>query len=168
MPRNFITTVFGPDIPGVIKSLADVTRNNGGEWLSSKVIRLEGQFAAIMNVVVPADYEQSLKDLLREHFPALQFVFSEVAIAPVEPKKIIKLVVDCIDRRGLTGDLTNILMNLGIGIEDMDCRRYAMEGINETVFSARLTLAVPEDTDSEIIAGEIEVLSEDVRVNVDS
>jgi len=166
MPSNFITTVFGPDIPGVIKSIADVTRGNGGSWLTSKVIRLDGQFAAIMNVVVAADREQALKDMLRERFPALQFVYSAAENSPTELKKTIKLVVDCIDRPGLTGDLTNILMNLGIGIEDMDCRRFAMEGINDTVFSARLTLAVPEDADSEVIAGEIEVLSEEVRVNV--
>lgn len=166
MKSNFITTVFGPDIPGVIKLLSEVTRGIGGEWLTSKVIKLDGQFAAIMNVVVSKQREQELKQSLADHFPDLQFVHSSVAASPAEAKKIIKLVVDCIDRPGLTGDLTNILMNLGIGIEDMECRRFAMDGINDTVFSARLTLAVPEGWESEIIAAEIEVLSEDVRVNV--
>jgi glycine cleavage system regulatory protein len=41
-----------------------------------------------------------------------------------------------------------------------------MEGINDKVFSAKLTLAVPETAESEVIAGEIEALAEEIRVNV--
>jgi glycine cleavage system regulatory protein len=74
-------------------------------------------------------------------------------------------VVDCIDRPGLTGDLTNILTNLDICVENMECRRFAMDGIGD-VFSAQLALRVTESTKSENIAGEIETLSEDVQVNV--
>jgi len=48
----------------------------------------------------------------------------------------------------------------------MESKRYAMDGIGDMVFSAKLTLEVSETTDSEVIAGEIEALSEDVRVNV--
>ncbi|MDK9708130.1 MAG: hypothetical protein OEL83_13895 [Desulforhopalus sp.] len=166
MKSNFITTVYGPATPGIIKVLAQATRGLGGEWLTSKLIRLDGQFAAIMNVVVAQDQESALKSNLEARFPSLSFVYAPVNPAPREKTKTIKLVVDCIDRRGLTGDLSSILANLDIGVEDMECKRFAMDGIDDTVFSARLTLSVPLDADSEIIAEEIETLSEDVRVNI--
>ncbi len=166
MKSNFITTVYGPDIPGVIKALAQTTRSQGGEWLTSKVIKLDGQFAAIMNVVIEDDLEQHLKSTLEETFPSLSFVYAGAEATSQEMTKTINLVVDCIDRPGLTGDLSNILANLDIGVENMECKRFAMDGIHDTVFSAQLTLAVPEAADSEVIAGEIEALSEDVRVNV--
>ena len=38
------------------------------------------------------------------------------------------------DRPGLTGDLSAILANLDIGVEDMECKRFTMEGIGDTVF----------------------------------
>lgn len=166
MRINFITTIYGSDIPGIIKALALTTRSQGGEWLTSKVIKLDGQFAAIMNVVIDEEHEQSLRSTLEQKYPSLTFVYAPAAAAHQEPTKIISLVVDCIDRPGLTGDLSNILANLDIDVENMECKRFAMEGINDTVFSAQLTLAVPEAADSEVIAGEIEALSEDVRVNV--
>ncbi len=166
MRTNFITTIYGPDIPGIIKSLAQATRSQGGEWLTSKVIKLDGQFAAIMSVVIEEELEMNLKSTLTQKFASLSFVYAEARTTNQEMTKIINLVVDCIDRPGLTGDLSNILANLDIRVENMECKRFTMDGINDTVFSAQLTLAVPEAAESEIIAGEIEALSEDVRVNV--
>jgi len=166
MRTNFITTVHGPDIPGIIKALAQTTRSQGGEWLTSKVIKLDGRFAAIMSVLIEEKTEMALKSTLEREYPSLQFVYAEAQATHQEVTKIINLVVDCIDRPGLTGDLSNILANLDIDVENMECKRFAMDGINDTVFSAQLTLAVPEGAESEIIAGEIEALSEDVRVHV--
>ncbi len=167
MRSNFITTVYGPAIPGIIKILAQATRSLGGEWLTSKIIKLDGQIAAIMNVIVDNEKEALLKSTLEQRFPSLSFVYSPSNASPRATTKTINLVVDCIDRPGLTGDLGGILANLDIGVEDMECKRFSMDGIGgDTVFSARLTLAVPADADSEIIAGEIETLSEDVRVHV--
>ncbi|MCP3892205.1 MAG: transcriptional regulator [Desulfobulbaceae bacterium] len=166
MTSNFITTVYGSDIPGIIKSLALSTRRHGGEWLTSKVIKLDGQFAAIMNVVVSEEREVALKESLEEKFPTLHFVYAPAQIVDLALSKTINLVVDCIDRPGLTGDLSNILANLDLSVENMECKRFDMDGIGETVFSAKLTLAVAEVVVSEVIAGEIEALSEDVQVNV--
>jgi glycine cleavage system regulatory protein len=166
MSSNFVTTVYGPDFPGIIKALAQATRSLGGEWLASKVIKLDGQFAAIMNVVVAKEQEEGLRAALREQFPSLTFIYSPPGSQLRVGTKTINLLVDCIDRPGLTGDLSTILANLDIRVENMDARRFAMDGIGEPVFSAKLTLIVPEATVSETIAGEIEALSEDVRVNV--
>jgi glycine cleavage system regulatory protein len=166
MKSNFITTVYGPVIPGIIKVLAQATRSLGGEWLTSKIIKLDGQFAAIMNVVVEEKLEKTLKSTLEEKFAGLHFVYAPVSSSsPRGATKTINLIVDCIDRPGLTGDLSSILANLDVTVEDMECKRFAMDGIGgDTVFSARLTLCVPHDADSETLAGEIETLSEDVRV----
>ena len=166
MRINFITTMYGSVIPGIIKALAQTTRSKGGEWLTTKVIKLDGQFAAIMSVVVEEELEMDLKSTLEREYPSLHFIYAPAKTTNLESTKTINLVVDCIDRPGLTGDLSNILANLDIGVENMECKRFSMDGIHDTVFSAQLTLAVPEAAESEIIAGEIEALSEDVRVNV--
>ena len=165
MKSNYITTVYGPAIPGVIKSLALATRSCGGEWLTSKVIKSDGQFAAIMSVVIQSAKEDDLKSVLERTFPSLTFVYSPAIAVIQKMTKTIHLMVDCIDRPGLTGDLSNILANLDICVENMECKRFAMDGIGD-VFSAQLALVVSEAVKSEVVAGEIEALSEDVQVNV--
>jgi len=166
MAKNIITTVYGPDIPGIIKELAECTREWGGEWLACKVIKLDGQFAAIMSVVVEMQNEEKLQSQLHKKFRDLTFIYSPAQFEAAKKVKTINLLVDCIDRPGLTADLTNIIANLGITMENMDCKRFEMDGIGETVFSAKLALSVDQTVDSETIAGEIETLSEDARVQV--
>lgn len=166
MHSNYLTTVYGPVTPGLIKQLAQVTRSLGGEWLTSRFIRLDNRFAALMNVVVDTDRERELRETLERRFPQLTFVYAPASATPRRRTKSLNLVVECIDRVGLTGDLANILAGLDLGVEEMECKRYKMEEIGETVFSARLSLAVPVESDGVEIAGEIETLSEDVRVEI--
>jgi glycine cleavage system regulatory protein len=166
MRNHFVATVIGPAVPGIIKALAITTRMHQGVWLASKVIKLDGSFAAIMSVVVEEEFEAALKSTLAQEFPHHHFSYAAPSVNYHEAKKNINLMVECIDRPGLTGDLSTILTNLDIGVENMECKRFAVDGIGDAVFSARLTLEIPVTTDSEVIAGEIEALSEDVRVNV--
>lgn len=167
MKSVFISTVFGPASPGIIKSLAEVTRGLGGEWLSSKVMRLDKQFTAMMKVSIKEESKSKLIEELEKKFDQLQFFYSEADTENNEQRKTINLVIDCKDRSGLTKDINTILHNLDLVVENMEFNRFPVVGLGEAVFSAKLTLAVPEDTSAEAIAEEIESLSEDTRVNVE-
>jgi glycine cleavage system regulatory protein len=162
----FITTITGPDSPGIIKSLAETTRAMGGEWEISRVMKLGGQFAGLMKVIVATESEASLKNELGQQFPQLTFSYAEIGTDPAQAKKTIKLEIDCKDRPGLTRDINNILVNLDLVVESMEFNRVHVSSIGEAMFNAKLALAVAESMSGEAIAEEIESLSEDVRVNV--
>ncbi len=166
MKSTFITTILGPDSPGIIKSLAQTTRGLGGEWLTSKVMKLDGHFSAMMKVVIDEESETKLKEALAQEFSHLQFIYSPAFSIKEEPSKTINLVIDCKDRPGLTKDINNILSNMNLIVENMEFNRFHVSSIGEAVFSAKLAISVPEGTNSESIADEIEELSDDVRVSV--
>lgn len=166
MKSVFISTIIGPATPGIIKSLAEVTRGLGGEWLSSKVMRLDGQLSAMMKVSIEEDTKPKLISELESHFSDLKFFYADAASEQNVPSKQIDLVVDCKDRSGLTKDINNILFNLGLTVDNMEFNRFPVVGIGESVFSAKLSLTVPEGVSAEAVAEEIEALSEDTRVNV--
>lgn len=166
MKSVFITTITGPDSPGIIKSLAETTRGIGGEWETSKVMKLGGQFAALMKVLIAKESASALKEALEKEFPQLAFKYAEVAKAEVQATKMINLEIDCKDRPGLTKDINNILANLDLVVENMEFNRVHVSSIGQAMFTARLTLAVAESVNGEAVAEEIESLSGDVRVSV--
>jgi len=166
MKKIFISTITGPDSLGIIKSLAEATRGIGGEWITSKVMKLDGQFAALMKVAIDDSKEQQLNQTLEKQFPELSFSSAEVRAESDSPSKTVNLEIDCKDRPGLTKDINNILSNLDLTVENMEFNRVHVSTIGEAMFSARLALLVPEATSSEALADEIESLSEDARVNV--
>ena len=166
MKSVFITTITGPDSLGIIKSLAEATRSIGGEWESSKVMKLGGQFAALMKVVIAEESVQSLKDELGRKFPQLVFQYAEVVAVAAQARKTVNLEIDCKDRPGLTRDINNILANLDLVVENMEFNRVHVSSIGETMFNARLALAVADSVSGEEIAEEIESFAEEVRVSV--
>lgn len=166
MKSIFITTIIGPDSRGIIKALANTTRGLDGEWINSKAMKLNGRFTALMKVSIDQEKEALLKETLKSEFPDLEFTYSPVTEEQEKPDKIISLTIDCKDKPGLTKDIIKILSNLDLIIENMEFNRFHVSSIGEAVYSAKLALAVHEETSSEAIAEEIEALSDDVRVNV--
>ncbi|WP_299786887.1 ACT domain-containing protein [uncultured Shewanella sp.] len=166
MNKLFITTVIGPITPGIIKSLAEVTRAFKGEWLTSKVIKLDGHFSAMMKVAIAPEAEAELKAELVAKFAALQFVFDDVIAEPAAASRALHLTLDCGDRAGLTRDIVNILTNLDLVIEHMEFNRVHVSPIGQTVFSSNLNIAVPEGVSTESVVELLEGVSEDARVNI--
>lgn len=166
MKEIYISTVSGPSNPGIIKSLAQTTRDHGGEWLASKVMKLDGQFSALMKVSIDAESVNTLKAALTEEFSQLQFIESAAASQTHEEVKSIDLEVDCKDREGLTRDISNIIFNLDLVVQNLEFNRFPVSALGESVFSAKITVGVPEGTSALTVAEEIEAISEDMRVNV--
>jgi glycine cleavage system regulatory protein len=166
MKSMFIMSVMGPDNPGTMKSVAEVTREIGGEWLRSKVMRLDGQLTALMKVAVDAEKTDLLQSELRRQFADLQISYSPVTDPREGATKSITLVVDCQDRPGLTKELSRVLANLDLVVENMECNRVHISSIGQAAFTARVSLSVPENMEGETVADEIEALAEDMRVTV--
>ena len=166
MKEIYISIVSGPSTPSIIKSLAQTTRDHGGEWLASKVMKLDGQFSALMKVSIDAESVNPLNRALAEEFSQLQFIESAATSQTHEEVKSIDLEVDCKDREGLTRDISNIIFNLDLVVQNLEFNRFPVSTLGESVFSAKITVGVPEGTSALAVAEEIEAISEDMRVNV--
>lgn len=166
MKETYISTVTGPSSPGIIKALAEATRNHGGEWLASKMMKLDGQFSALMKVSIDAESVTPLQEALEEEFSDLQFLNSAAASPTHDEIKSIDLEVDCRDREGLTRDISTIIFNLDLVVQNLEFNRFPVSSLGESVFSAKLTVGVPEQTSARAVAEEIEAISEDMKVHV--
>ncbi|ABZ78300.1 amino acid-binding ACT domain protein [Shewanella halifaxensis HAW-EB4] len=165
MKKTFVTTVSGVTEPGIIKSLAEITRKHGGEWQMSKVIKLGGHFTALFEVTIEAESQPQLESDFVTHFPALYFSYALVAERAPSACQRVKLVFDCNDRPGLTRDIDDILADLEVELESLECHRLAVIGMSSPVFSSILTLAIPGSITSERVIESLEGLSDDVRVS---
>lgn len=166
MKDTYISTVVGPSSPGIIKALAQTTRDHGGEWIASKVMKLDGQFSALMKVCIEQENVLPLKTALAEQFSDYHFFYSPASSASNQRSRSIDFEVDCKDREGLTRDISNIIYNLDLIVENLEFNRFPVSSFGESIFSAKLTVGVPERMSAQAVADEIEAISDDMRVNV--
>src|SRR4051794_27239611 len=65
MQHSLVMTMIGADRPGLVESVASIVTQHGGNWLESRMSRLGGQFAGILNVEFPKENEPAIIEALR-------------------------------------------------------------------------------------------------------
>jgi len=84
---------------------------------------------------------------------------------------IYQLRLDSNDRAGIVNEITHVLDGQGINILDMDCQRVFIAGgggVSSSLFTANMAIRLPQELDINDVANELESLSEDTRVLVES
>lgn len=167
MKRVFITTIVGDDRPDIINALAEKTRSMGGEWIKSKVTRLDGQFAAIMKVSIDEDKEAGLNEALTQAFDDLTFTYAPVREIEPANTTVISLVLDCDDRPGLTKEITRVLYDLSLRPERLEVSRLPVVEMGETVYSAKMSIGVPDTLNREQLSSALGRVCDSCRINFD-
>lgn len=167
MQHKFITTVLGTLQPNLLQSLAQVSREIGASWETSKVIKLDGQFVAMMRVMIDADKATLLKQTLEQKFSQLTFVYAEFESESIHFSQECKLTLDCSDRSGLTHDINEILADLDVSVDHQECYRVQVTSLGKTVYSAKMTLRLPENVTIALLVSQLETLSDNIRIGIE-
>ena len=64
MSVHLVVTIIAHDKPGIVEQLSQTIADAGASWLGSRMSRLAGEFAGIVEVSVRDDAEDSLKTAL--------------------------------------------------------------------------------------------------------
>ena len=83
--ESVILTVIGADKPGLVERLATIVADHHGNWLESRMARLAGQFAGILQVEVASAHREALVQALnRVHDGSLQVTASRLGASRAE------------------------------------------------------------------------------------
>nr|GEX31185.1 hypothetical protein [Tanacetum cinerariifolium] len=141
---HLIVTVSAPDKPGVVEQLAACIAEHGGNWLESRMSHMAGQFAGILRVSAPADAHQPLRSAL-EALAArgIRVLFAEVAPEASPEWKPITMELVGNDRPGIVRDVTRVLTEQGVNLEQLVTSVEPAPMSSETLFRAHAVLGLP-------------------------
>ena len=116
--KHLIITVIGQDRPGLVETLSDTVYQNQGNWLSSSLSKLAGQFTGILQVEVADQYVGVLSSALSQ-LDDLQVQIVEEESKTLPTSVVHHLLVTGNDRSGIVKDVTTKLNQLGINIHKL-------------------------------------------------
>ncbi len=164
---SLIVTVMGPDRPGIVSLLSDRAQRFGANWAASRMSRLAGEFAGMVHLEVPRENAEPLAAALRDLATSgLRVVVasSEGAGAPAGLRGVeLELVGD--DRLGIVSNLTRILAERGISIEQIHTEIVVGPSGKQT-FKVGAHLLVPNALSSEALRHELEALANEMMVDI--
>lgn len=143
MQATLVMTVIGPDRTGLVEAVAQVVAQHDGNWLESRMCRLEGEFAGLVRVAVPVAQRAALETALAR-LPGLTVVVRNTAVnAASAPATLVSLEVVGPDRPGIVREITRLLSAQSINVEELatECGSAPMSG--EALFQAKARISVP-------------------------
>ena len=163
-----VMTVIGTDRPGLVESLARTVARNGGNWLESRMAHLGGQFAGILLVDVPAGQaDQLVSELEALDRQGLSVIIQkDSASSATDQASVLILEIVGNDHPGIVRDVTRILAELQVNVEefDTDCIAAPMSG--GRIFRATAKLRLPDGVTRTQIQQQLEEIAHDLMVDI--
>ena len=168
MMTSFVVTILGPDRPGLVEALSQTIADHQGNWMESRMAQLAGRFAGLLRVSVPAAQAEALAVALQENTAADLTVIIESSDATTTVASGYWLNLELIgqDRPGIVHDMTHVLAELKVNVEEFssECIDASMSG--ETLFQAEARLRVPESLPSGRLREALEGLADQLMVDI--
>ncbi|MBK9036895.1 MAG: ACT domain-containing protein [Myxococcales bacterium] len=169
MRKTFVLTALGPDRTGLVESLAAAIATAGGNWEDSRMARLAGQFAGILQVSIEPDRTDELVAALR----ALDQVGLQVTVAAADDAASavpdgtrVHLELTGTDRPGIVRDVSRILAGLGVNVEQIESGVASAPMSGEAMFVANARLWVPSQLGLSDLRAQLEALASELMVDL--
>lgn len=168
MLTRLVLTVIGPDRPGLVDALAVAIARAGGSWQKSRMSRLSGHFAGIVEVDVPPSEVYALRaglEGLSERgltvmtTPAVEH---DSAVAP----RVAHLAFVGQDRAGLVQAIAHVLARAGVNVDELETHTFLAPMSGVPVFEADADVHLPASLDIEALQAELEAVARDLLVDV--
>jgi len=168
MQVPLVMTVIGRDRPGLVESLASIIADHGGNWLESRMCRLGGEFAGILRVLVPVENQNALKqDLGQLQSQGLTVVVQTDQSQPAfQSRRLMTLELVGHDRPGIIRQITHVLVNQGVNIEELNTECVSAPMSGETLFKAQAKLLIPYSCNLARLRTELEKLADELMVDL--
>lgn len=168
LASSLVLTVIGPDRPGLVEALSETVADHDGSWEGSRMARLAGQFAGILEVRVPDDRTAALfKALHGLETRGLRVMIEDAhAGESAEPHRALQLELIGQDRPGIIREVSAALSAAGVNVVELStgCSSAPMSG--EMLFSATALLHHPQSRAVEELRETLEKIADDLMVDI--
>lgn len=164
---HLVLTVIAPDKAGQVERIAQCISDHSGNWLESRMSRMAGQFAGILQVAVPAEnYEELVESLQKLGDHGIRVLIAESGIEPSCTWKPIAMELVGNDRPGIVRDITRLLAEQGVNLERLNTEVRPAPMSSEPLFHADALLALPLTLSLDDLQQKLESLADDLMVEL--
>ncbi|WP_440055016.1 glycine cleavage system protein R [Pseudoalteromonas sp. T1lg65] len=165
--KQLVLTLIGKDRPGLVEEISSAVLSHHGNWLTSNLSHLAGQFAGIVQIEVAEEHLQELQDALRSLANLDVRIESGEACENNEEPETINLVITGNDRPGIVQELATVIRHKGANITHLNSKQRSAPNWGLPIFSAFATVSLPPGTVKENVIEALESITSDLIVDVE-
>ncbi len=169
MMRALVLTVIGKDRPGLVETLADLIAKHDSNWDESRMARLAGHFAGVVQIHLPENQAEGFMTALptlADQGLSVSVLDSDWSLANVDHRNSLQLELVGQDRPGIVREISSKLAALGVSMQDLRTVVESAPMSGERLFRAEAELVLPTQTDSEQIRTLLERLADEMMIDI--
>lgn len=169
MKRILVLSFITNDRPGLISDISEIIAEFKGNWMESRLSHLAGKFAGILQISVPAEnikpLEAALINLQGEEVSwLLESMGNQTSAIKLADQITLDLVGN--DRPGIVHDVTEILSDLDLNVEDMASEFSDAPMSSDKLFRATIQLSSANPIDDNQIEDKLESLANELMIEI--
>jgi len=161
-----ILTVVGDDRAGLVSALAETVSAHGGNWERSELAELDGTFAGVVEVSVPATGLDTLTAALNALDGLLKITTHAGVPYSANQWPQLSLTVIGNDRPGIIKEISGALSRHRLNIEHLSSKTTETPMAGGVLFEATVLARVPADADTAAIRADLEQLAAEIQVDL--
>lgn len=161
-----VLTLVGDDRAGLVAALAEVVSAHGGNWERSELAELDGTFAGIVEVSVPADQQATLTAALDDLDGLLKITTHPGSAATATTWPLLTMTVIGNDRAGIVREISGALRRHALSIEHLSSKTTDAPMAGGRLFEATVVARIPADADTAAIRTDLEALAAEIQVDL--
>lgn len=167
METSLVLTIAGDDRTGLISTLSDTIAAFGGNWTETRMASLGGKFAGILLVTVPQPHADDLIGALKRLEARTLHLEVERSGADMSAgTRVLALELVGQDRPGIVRDISHLLAEHGINIEELETACVSGSFSGEALFRARARLRLPRELSTADLRASLEALANELMVDI--
>ena len=163
--RQLVIGFIGKDQPGLVRGIADVVSQHGGNWLESRMSQLANRFAGIAVVEVEEAQLATLKTKL-EGLEHISSVIEEAEQLESKNSRVLEINIVGPDRPGIVHEVTRALEQHVANVMEMETHIAAAPMSGELTFSADATVEVDFGLDWQTLAEKLDAVGLDLGIDI--
>ncbi len=169
MSEQIVFTVIAQDKPGIVTTLANVVKQNSGNWLDSRMSQLAGEFAGIVHVEIELDkrkdLETALGNLSSEGIDiTVRQAGSELSDSDYRMHEI---EIFGNDRQGIVAEVSKLFSEKSINILEFDTSINEASMTGGMFFHADAVIAVAKDTNLDDLQDKLHSLADELSLDIE-
>jgi glycine cleavage system regulatory protein len=165
--KSIVISVLGNDKPGLIDGLSSIVDLHQGDWVESRMSKIEGKFAGILRINVPDNNLQPLVGGLADADLGLSIACEEVR-PPAKLSRFKSYNIELIgnNHSGIIRQLSHVLANLGANLEEMQTEVVDGSMSGEKLFKATIHLELPIGVNEDFVRAKLEQIANEMMVEI--
>ncbi|MCG7535652.1 ACT domain-containing protein [Pseudoalteromonas sp. OOF1S-7] len=164
--KQLVLTLIGKDQPGLVERVSSTILNHHGNWLTSNLSHLAGQFAGIVQVEVAEEHLQELQDAVL-NIPELEVRIATGEQTDSTEPETLNLVITGNDRPGIVQELAAVIRHKGANITHLNSKQQSAPNWGVPIFSAFATVSLPAGMIKDNVVEALESITSDLIVDVE-